>query len=266
MKAVQKTFGEKLKEIRISRNMSQEEFARLLNTSKQVISRYELGQTVPKITVVAPWCRILDVSLDDMLNDDLLVLDTRNDGIGDIIHARRKELGYSLESLAQLVGVSKQTVQKWESGKIENLRHSNMFALSKALNVSAEELVMHKKDSLVETQHRDAALKVGANIRCIRESLGMTQQELADRLGYSSRSAINKIELGINELSLSRVFSFAEALNTTPHCLMGLDAPAAETQQDTPTVHEWELLHAYRQRPDAQPFVDKLLDLPARKE
>ena len=31
------------------------------------------------------------------------------------------------------------------------------------------------------------------NIRKRREELGMTQQELADKLGYSSKSTINKI-------------------------------------------------------------------------
>ncbi len=67
------TFGEKLKSIRLARDMSQQDFAKLLNTSKQVISRYELGQTTPKISVAAAWCQILNVSLDSMLNDDMPV-------------------------------------------------------------------------------------------------------------------------------------------------------------------------------------------------
>lgn len=65
------TFGEKLKEIRVSRYMSQQDLADLLHTSKQVISRYELGQTTPKISVAAAWCQILNISLDSMLNDEL---------------------------------------------------------------------------------------------------------------------------------------------------------------------------------------------------
>lgn len=49
----------------------------------------------------------------------------------------------------------------------------------------------------------------------------MSQQELADKLGYKSRSAVNKIELGINDLTQSKIKLFAEALNTTPAYLMG---------------------------------------------
>lgn len=61
--------------------------------------------------------------------------------IKDIIYQRRKELGYSLEKLSQMVGVSKQTVQKWECGKISNMKRSNIAALSQALNVPIELLM-----------------------------------------------------------------------------------------------------------------------------
>lgn len=64
-------------------------------------------------------------------------------------------------------------------------------------------------------------MKLYTNIRNRRLELGMSQQELADKLGYKSRSAINKIELGINDLTQSKIESFAEALSTTPAYLMG---------------------------------------------
>lgn len=61
------------------------------------------------------------------------------------------------------------------------------------------------------------------NIRKRRIELGLSQQELADKLGYKSRSAINKIELGINDLTQTKILAFAKALNTTPGELMGLE-------------------------------------------
>jgi transcriptional regulator with XRE-family HTH domain len=69
------TFGEKLKQVRTERGLSQQELAKLLSTSKQVISRYELGQTTPKIGVAAKWCQILGVNLDNMLDDNKGVYD-----------------------------------------------------------------------------------------------------------------------------------------------------------------------------------------------
>jgi len=61
---------------------------------------------------------------------------------------------------------------------------------------------------------------LGEAIRRRREELGLTQSELALRLGYRSRSTINKIEKGINDISQSKLSDFAEALGTTPESLM----------------------------------------------
>ena len=62
---------------------------------------------------------------------------------------------------------------------------------------------------------------LGMNIRKRREELGMTQQELADKLGYSSKSTINKIENGTNDITQSKIIAFAKALNATVPELMG---------------------------------------------
>ena len=49
---------------------------------------------------------------------------------------RRLELGLTLEDVGNLVGVSKSTVMKWETGFIENMRRDNVALLAKALRVS----------------------------------------------------------------------------------------------------------------------------------
>ena len=65
--------------------------------------------------------------------------------------------------------------------------------------------------------------KLGENIKAKRLQLNLTQEELANKLGYKSRSSINKIELGINDISQRQIASFAKALNTTPAFLLGLE-------------------------------------------
>ena len=62
---------------------------------------------------------------------------------------------------------------------------------------------------------------VGENISIMRKNLGLTQEELAIRMGYKSKSTINKIELGINDIPQSKITKFAEVLGTTPAHLMG---------------------------------------------
>lgn len=62
---------------------------------------------------------------------------------------------------------------------------------------------------------------VGNNILNRRKELGLTQEELAKIMGYKSKSTINKIEMGINDIPQSKIVKFAKALNTTPAYLMG---------------------------------------------
>jgi transcriptional regulator with XRE-family HTH domain len=64
---------------------------------------------------------------------------------------------------------------------------------------------------------------IGENIKNARQERGWTQEELAEKMGYKSKSTINKIELGINDIPQSKVLQFARVLHTTPAHLMGLD-------------------------------------------
>ena len=70
-------------------------------------------------------------------------------------------------------------------------------------------------------------------IRQLREELGLSQDELAKRLGYRSRSTIAKIESGSNDIPQSKIAAFATALETTPARLLGI-----ETTPQPPAPHE----------------------------
>ena len=74
-------------------------------------------------------------------------------------------------------------------------------------------------------------VSVGKNIAAARKQAGLTQEELAVRVGYQSKSAINKIELGIRDLPQKKIKAFADALGTTPGHLLGWDTPKPATEQ-----------------------------------
>lgn len=54
----------------------------------------------------------------------------------DVLKSRREELGLTLDDVGSAVGVSKATVQRWESGIIKNLRRDKIRDLAKVLRVS----------------------------------------------------------------------------------------------------------------------------------
>ena len=75
-------------------------------------------------------------------------------------------------------------------------------------------------------------MSIGKRIKNRREALGMSQEELATKLGYKSRSSINKIELEINDVTQSKIAQIAKALGTTPAYLMGWEEESSNKKND----------------------------------
>lgn len=72
-------------------------------------------------------------------------------------------------------------------------------------------------------------MDIGARVKELRKSLGLTQKELAEKCGYKSLTTINKIELGINSIPLDTVEKLANALQVSPAYLMGWKSNPNET-------------------------------------
>jgi len=66
--------------------------------------------------------------------------------IQDKIKKRREELGLTYEEIGNVVGVSKSTVRKWETGMIENMRQDKIILLAKALRVTPGYLMGWEED------------------------------------------------------------------------------------------------------------------------
>lgn len=104
---------------------------------------------------------------------------------------------------------------------------------------------------------------VGDKILYMRKQLGLTQEELARRMGYKSKSTINKIELGINDIPQSKIAQFADVLGTTPAHLMGWEE---ETKKNSPnelqlTEGEKKWLELYNRVSDeTKDVLVKMLD------
>lgn len=63
------SFGERLRQIRKEMGETQDEFAARIGTSKQVLSRYESGQRIPKISLVESYAKALNVSVDFLMGE-----------------------------------------------------------------------------------------------------------------------------------------------------------------------------------------------------
>lgn len=77
-------------------------------------------------------------------------------------------------------------------------------------------------------------MTIGDRIKQLREARKMSQDELAQAIGYKSRSTIGKIELGKMDITQSSIAAIAKILGTTPGYLMGWEdengKPNAESE------------------------------------
>ena len=59
-----------------------------------------------------------------------------SNGMAQRIKTLRKENNLTLEQVANIVGVGKSTVRKWETGMIANMKRDKISALAQALNTT----------------------------------------------------------------------------------------------------------------------------------
>ena len=75
-------------------------------------------------------------------------------------------------------------------------------------------------------------LSLYRNIRNRRIELGLSQSELAKKMGYKDKTMISHIENGHVDLPASRIMAFAKALDIDPIELFGLDGLVEEGERD----------------------------------
>lgn len=109
-------------------------------------------------------------------------------------------------------------------------------------------------------------MTIGERIKQKRLELNMSQDELGKKVGYKSRSSIQKIEAA-RDLPLKKVEKMASALNTTPAYLMGWEDSEGNSHEDfimpkqtKPDEQYADFITAYTQAsPDVQKAVRLIL-------
>ena len=93
-------------------------------------------------------------------------------------------------------------------------------------------------------------MNIGEKIKQRRLEIGMSQRELARKMGYSDNSTLNRIEKGTVDVSQAKVVQFAKALNVSIAYLMDWEEDEKSTDEQMLTDAEKKLLSLFRQVPE----------------
>ena len=114
-------------------------------------------------------------------------------------------------------------------------------------------------------------MTIGEKIKAQRELIGLSQDELAKKMGYKDRSSISKIEKGSDKnLPLEVVQKFAEVLKCSPLVLMGCEEKESTPSDDEMVSHYKkysEFIDLYSQLSDEKrTLVDNMLRALSEKQ
>jgi len=67
---------------------------------------------------------------------------------GAFLRKRRKELHLTLQDVADATGVTRATVQKWETGAVKNIGSQKIMALARILDLKAEDVLAPNEETV----------------------------------------------------------------------------------------------------------------------
>ncbi|GHV06468.1 hypothetical protein FACS1894217_05210 [Clostridia bacterium] len=138
----------------------------------------------------------------------------------DIIKANRIRLGLSQRELGEKVGVNKAAVQKWECGKVINLKREILVSLSNIFEITMDELYTAEKSSFISrmdkrTDHDKLGvlsqlesnklynmhnLQGGGAEIFMQLAQNITSEQVQEAIGGLNQDGLNKVMERIQEL------------------------------------------------------------------
>jgi len=122
-KELSMVFYEKIYQLRRAVDLTQDEFAARIGVSRQTVSKWESGTAYPDLKNLQTLCDFFEISPDLLLNDARAPEGAEEgsypidfSSLGNCIRNLRIARDIGQEQLAELLGVSRQSVSKWENG------------------------------------------------------------------------------------------------------------------------------------------------------
>lgn len=190
----------------INQNLSYEQQRKAFEHELKHIMNGDLDDATRSVAVI-------ENETHDCVQKDNNIMD--NNTKGKNIKTARLNANMTLEELGKEVGVSKATVQRYETGEIKHIPYENVVKIAEATGTSAVSIIGWNVPK--ETN------KKGDNIRKARKQAGLTLEELGEKIGVT-KSTVRKYEIGeISNIPSDIIEKIAEATGTSRTAIMGWD-------------------------------------------
>lgn len=94
-------FGDNLKSLRKSKNISQEKLAEKVGVSRQSVSKWEVGEAYPEMSNILALCTIFHCKITDLVNDSMVDIDSLDE------ETKMSVVKFKKEKQKQMKGLSK---------------------------------------------------------------------------------------------------------------------------------------------------------------
>lgn len=128
---------------------------------------------------------------------------------------RREALGYSFQQLAELTGMSKSTLQRYESGAIKNIPLARLEALTTALQTTPEQLLgWQMVQAMRDTPEKSALPDDYAAINTLLNNLGYRIEEREDGFHFDGMRLYGVLSTGEMAALRDKVVEYLDFLMT----------------------------------------------------
>lgn len=128
---------------------------------------------------------------------------------------RREALGYSFQQLAELTGMSKSTLQRYESGAIKNIPLARLETLTTALQTTPEQLLgWQMVQAMRNTPEKSALPDDYAAINTLLNNLGYRIEEREDGFHFDGMRLYGVLSTGEMAALRDKVVEYLDFLMT----------------------------------------------------
>lgn len=87
-------------------------------------------------------------------------------------------------------------------------------------------------------------MNIGDRVKALREKKGFTQSELAEKLGYKSKTSVAHIENG-REIPRAMIVKLSDILETSPAYLMGWEEESVSYDNNNSSYNSYKISEVY---------------------